>query len=372
MRAVIMMSSMPMRGMERNVVAVLPYLKAQGLDVRICTLNKKRDSALVQDFEKTGVERFDLEASRLLDRNAWKKFAEMIKDEQIDIIHAQDQDTILMAGFAHWRLKSKTVMSRHVLFEHAGNWKRKMRRDLVLNTARRRMDKVVAVSEAVRQDFAQLAKLPLEKIVTIYNGLDVEKFNIQDRRATKRAEMGWQDDEPIVIMVAALAEGKGHDLLIEAVPQIKAAIPNVKIKLAGKGPAADSIKAAAEPYMDVLEFLGERNDIPELLVASDVLVQTSWAEALPTALMEAGAASIPVVATDVGGSSEIVVDGETGYIVPKGDAGAVAKRLADVLNQPETAASMAQNARQRIVDLFSLEQQAKQTIALYERIVSGT
>jgi glycosyltransferase involved in cell wall biosynthesis len=366
-----MMSSMPMRGMERNVVAVLPYLKAQGLDIRFCTLSTRRDSALVQDFEKTGVERFDLGAKRLLDRQAWKKFAKMLKQEKIDIIHAQDQDTILMAGFAHWRLKAKTVMSRHVLVELAGNWRRKMRRDLVLNTARRRMDKVVAVSEAVRQDFANLANVPLDKIITIYNGLDVDKFDIRSRRQEKRLEMGWADNEQIVIMVAALTEGKGHDLLIKAIPQVKAAVPNVRIMLAGKGSQTDSIKALAEPYMDMVEFLGERNDIPELLVASDVLVQTSWAEALPTALMEAGAASLPVVATDVGGSAEIVVNCETGYIVPKGDADAIAQRLADVLNQPDSAALMGQKARQRIVDQFSLEQQAKQTIALYERIISG-
>lgn len=371
MRAVIMMSSMPMRGMERNVVALLPYLKTQGLDVRICTLSTRRDSALLQDFEKTGVERLNLDASRLLDRKAWGKFAQYLKDEQIDIVHAQDQDTILMAGFAHWRLKMKTVMSRHVLFELAGNWRRKMRRDLVLNTARRRMDKIIAVSEAVRQDFADLAKLPLNKIVTIYNGLDVDKFDIRDQRTAKRAEMGWSDDEQIVIMVAALAEGKGHDLLIEALPKIKEASPNIKIKLAGKGNEAEKLKAAAAPYQDIVEFLGERTDIPELLVASDVLVQTSWAEALPTVLMEAGAASLPVVATDVGGSAEIVVDGETGYIIPKGDAEAVAEGLAKVLKNPEDAQKMGQKARQRIVELFSLEQQAKQTIGLYERIVSG-
>jgi glycosyltransferase involved in cell wall biosynthesis len=101
-----------------------------------------------------------------------------------------------------------------------------------------------------------------------------------------------------------------------------------------------------------------------------VLVLPSWSEALPTVLIEAGAASLPVVATDVGGAAEIVKNGRTGYIVPPGEAATLADRLSHILQNPAKAQQMGQQARARVLRLFSLEQQARTTTALFERALN--
>jgi glycosyltransferase involved in cell wall biosynthesis len=248
--------------------------------------------------------------------------------------------------------------------------KEAVRAKLVLWAARYGANRLIAVSEAVKQNLAKQAGISLSKIETIYNGIDIERFNTQDKREVKRTELGWSGTDPIIIMVAVLRRGKGHELLFEAIPQLRAAIPNVQIKLVGDGELNQSLRQRAAPFGAAVEFLGQRMDVPDLLGASDLLVLSSWSEALPTVLIEAGAASLPVVATDVGGTTEIVVDGETGYIVPPGNSDKLAQRLIDVLQDLTGAKRMGQQAYTRVVRLFSLDQQAQKTAVLFERTLN--
>ncbi|NWF71308.1 MAG: glycosyltransferase family 4 protein [Chloroflexi bacterium] len=370
MRAVLMMSSLAMGGAERILVSVLPYLRATGLDVRLVTLNTRRDSPLTEDFVKSGIPRFDMGAKRMIDPDAWSRYVTMLRQEQIDIIHAQDQDTNIYAAAAHVRHGMPSVMTRHVLVEPMDTWKEATRARMVLTAAKYGFNRIVAVSEAVRQNFSKQAGIPLNRIETIYNGIEVERFATRHKREAKRAEMGWEKDTPIVIMVAVLRRGKGHEVLFEAVPQIQAAVPNVRIKLVGEGELSETLREQAKPYGDVVEFLGQRKDVPDLLGASDLLILPSLSEALPTVLIEAGAASLPLVATDVGGSAEIVESGKTGFIVPPGQAQPFAERIIHLLKNPVEARDMGERARARVVSMFSLEQQARQTVALYERILA--
>ena len=112
-------------------------------------------------------------------------------------------------------------------------------------------------------------------------------------------------------------------------------------------------------------------EIPELSRGSDLLIQASWSEALPTVLIEAGAASIPVVATNVGGSSEIVQDGVGGYLISPGDREALVKAVVDLLLNSEKARQMGEAAHRFIHETFSLEKQALATVGLYERVLNG-
>jgi glycosyltransferase involved in cell wall biosynthesis len=370
MRTLMMISSIAMGGSERILVSVLPYFKAQGIDIKLCTLNTRRDSPLTEQLEQTGIERFDLGARRMVDLKAWKRFAAFLREEKIEVVHAQDQDTNIYAALAHHRVGVTTLMTRHVLREPADTWKEDLRARMVLFAARHGFDKIVAVSEAVRQDFSKLAKIPLEHIETVYNGIEVDRFATRSQREAKRAEMGWTSDTPIIIMVAVLRRGKGHEVLFEAIPQITTAIPKAKIKLVGEGELSEPLREQAARFGNTVEFLGQRMDVPQLLGASDVLVLPSWGEALPTVLIEAGAASLPLVATNVGGSAEIVDNGKTGYIVPPGDATQLAQRVVEILQNPTLAQQMGASARERVVRMFSLAQQAKQTIALYERLLA--
>lgn len=369
MRVLMLLSSIAMGGAERNVVSVLPYLRDAGVDVILCTLNNRRDSALVDVFIKTGIERFDLGAKRLSDLRSWRKFISLIHAQRIDIVHAQDQDAIIYAGVSKWFANIRTLMTRHVLQESSWNWKFAIRSRLVLWLARHGFDRVVAVSEAVRHRFAIQAGVSFSKIDTIYNGIELEKFTSGKPRVELRKKLGWDPDRKIAIHVAVYRPEKGYDLLFEALPQILAAIPSFQIKLVGDDRLESAFRDKASLLGDAVEFLGQRMDVPELLSASDLLIQTSWSEALPTVLIEAGASSRPVVATNVGGTSEIVVDGGSGFVVEPGDASVLADRVVRILCSPGQAEAMGREAYNRVVKLFTLESQAGSTKKLYEDLL---
>lgn len=369
MRAILMISSLAMAGTERNIVSLMPYIRDEGVDLRLVSMNTRRDSPLAEEFAASGIPRFDLDAARMTDTAAWSRFTTMLREEQIDVVHAQDQDTIIYAALAHRRLGMPTAMSRHVLFEPADTAKEWARAQMVLFAAKHGFNRVVAVSEAVRQDFAKKTGLSLDKIETIYNGLPMARFDIDESRAALRTRFGWDANTPIVTMVAVLRRGKGHEVLFDAIPALRERVPNVKIMLVGDGEIEDKVRELAAPYSETVVFLGQRTDVPHILKASDALVLPSWAEALPTVLIEAGAAGIPAVSTDVGGAKEITLDGDTGYIVPPGDVAKLAERLADVLSDPDRAAQMGERARARVEATFSLQRQAAQFVDMYRRII---
>jgi len=370
MRVLLMISGIAMGGAERNVVSVLPYLKEiDGVTPLLGTLNTWRDSPLVEILAESRVRRFDLSAKRLIDPAAWKRFISLLDEQKIDIVSTQDQYTNLFGALAFWWTRVPIVMTRHVMCEPTDTFRETVKAKLMLWAARYGSHRLIAVSEAVRENLARQAGVPLSRIETIYNGIDVERFATRDQRDRKRAQMGWNPDQKIVLMVAVLRRGKGHEILFEAISQLKAEIPGVRIKLVGDGELNGSLRRQAEPFGDTVELLGERVDVPELLGASDALVLPSWSEALPTVLMEAGAACLPVVATNVGGAAEIVEEGRSGYLVRAGDAEQLADRLIRTLQNPEQARQLGEYARNHIAELFSLERQAKKMVSLYGSIL---
>lgn len=369
MRAAMMMSGMPMGGAERNIVSVLPYIRDLNVEVSLITLNTRRDSPLVDRLQQDGIPRHDLDARRMTDPGAVRRFFKLIRDQQLDIVHPHDQDTKVYAALARRLMGTPVVMTRHVLELPTDTFKELLRVHMVYWVSRFGADRVISVSEAVRQRFADQSHMKLDRITTIYNGIHVDQFDTRAQRSAKRAELGWAADTPVIIMVAVLRRGKGHEVLFEAIPQLLAAQPDVKIKLVGDGELANELRQQAQPYGDTVEFMGQRMDVPEVLGASDILVLPSWREALPTVLIEAGAAALPCVATDVGGASEIVLEGETGYLVQAGDSAALAERLITLLHDRDRACTMGAHAQERVQTTFSLEEQARQTAALYERVL---
>ncbi len=371
MRVLWMLSGIAMGGSERNIVSVLPYLRDCGITVMLCTLNTRRDSPLAQVFARTGIERYDVAARQMADPGALRRFSRLLSDLHIDLIHAEDQDTIVYAGLARRMLGIPAVMTRHVLEEPSSTWKETFRARLVLWSARFAMDRIIAVSEFVRRRFARQAGVPLSKIETIYNGIDLERFTPGPAREDLRNKLSWDARRPIAAFVSVMRPGKGFEVLFQAIPLIRASAPDFQVKIIGEGPLEAELRRQAVPLGDAVEFLGQRMDIPELLHASDLLIQASWSEALPTVLIEAGAAALPVVATDVGGSSEIVEHGKGGLIVPAGDAAALAASTVALLQSPERAAAMGRYASDFVHKTFSLPGQAERTIALYSRLLGS-
>jgi len=186
--------------------------------------------------------------------------------------------------------------------------------------------------------------------VVIPLGIDLDRFAVP-----KRAHEGR-----VIGNVARLVEQKDHRTLIEAMRSV----PEARLVIAGDGPLRGELERAAKGLP--VEFLGERDDVPELLAGFDVFAFPSRFEGLCLAVIEAQAAGVPVVATPVGGIRETVVDGETGLLVPVGDSAALAEAICSLLDDDELGVRVASGARHQAFVRFSLASMVQQTIRMYD------
>lgn len=233
---------------------------------------------------------------------------------------------------------------------------------------------LIAVSEDVRA--AVLDTMPgiqRDKISVISNRVDVSRYGKSRRRDEIRAELGFGEAEHLMTVMAILKTQKGHAVLLNALAKISARHPHLHVLIAGDGELRENLESQAREMSleGQVHFLGTRKDIPDLLSASDSFVLPSLWEGMPMALIEAMASGLPVVATDVSGTREVMVHGETGLMVPPGDAEQLARAIDQILLDPARARAMGAAGRRRIEASFSAQTQAKEYIALFERILAN-
>ncbi len=233
------------------------------------------------------------------------------------------------------------------------------------------VDGVICVSDGVRASYAR-SGIPERKLRAISNGIRPRRPR-PDRLGLRR-QLGLHPSARIALTVGRLVEQKGYDLLLRAAPRIVAEQHEAILAWVGVGPLEGELRAAvgALGLEGRVRFLGRRRDVPAILAASDVLVLPSRFEGLPLVALEAMAAGVPVVGTRVCGTSEVVVDGETGRLVEPGDAGALAVAVLAVMRDPERATRWGEAGRQRAARLFGAARMAARTAALYDELLRAS
>jgi glycosyltransferase involved in cell wall biosynthesis len=373
MRPLVLISGLAPGGAEQVTASFMIRLRRMGFGAPVCTVTSRHDGPLVDRLGEAGVERRDLGARRLADPRALARLLGLLRARDIDLVHAHGQDAGILAAAARKIGKVRLVITRHVLEEPVGNWRERARASLSLR-AFRQADTAVAVSSVAASDLSRLAALPLERIRVLHNGIDVDRYADPDPAAAREElvqSLSLPADSRLVVLPAVLRQGKGHDLLLDALPELRRRVPRVHVLFAGAGPLEDELRRRAEVHGDRVCFLGHRTDMPALMAASDLVVLPSRSEALPTVLMEAAAAGRPVVATRVGGVPEVVEDGATGLLVPPGDPDGLAAAMGRLLQDAGMARDLGARARRRAAASFSLERQAERTLALWEEVMAG-
>jgi glycosyltransferase involved in cell wall biosynthesis len=186
-----------------------------------------------------------------------------------------------------------------------------------------------------------------------------------------RFELGLEKFEHVIGAVGSLYAVKGHIHLIQALPDILRACPRTIVLLVGRGDLEGELKAEVgrRGLEAHVRFVGFRNDVPALLSLFDVFVLPSLSEGLSMALLEAMAAGKPVVATKVGGNAELVVDGDTGFLIPSESPAALAEKVICVLDDKIRAAGMGDRGRQRAHDKFSFQSMVDKYQEYYEQAI---
>jgi glycosyltransferase involved in cell wall biosynthesis len=236
--------------------------------------------------------------------------------------------------------------------------------------ANRMVDAVVANSEAVADDTRRHEAIDPAKLRVIRNGVEpIEMLPAADVLSRRRA-LGVADHEVLIGCVANYVPVKRHDLLIDAFASLRREGHQVRLILVGEGPLRADLQQQIDRLglQDCACLFGSVNDPQSLLSAFDLVVQGSRSEGLPNALLEAAAAARPIVATAAGGSSEIIIDGETGLLVPINDLDAIAAAIRRMVTDAGLRERLGLAARRRTETTFQMSRFVAEYAALYEEL----
>jgi glycosyltransferase involved in cell wall biosynthesis len=230
------------------------------------------------------------------------------------------------------------------------------------------VDRLICVSMGAARSMRRVG-VPSAKIAVVRNG--VPSAPEHPEPILMLTELRLPVGARLVLTVARFVEQKGHRFLLEAMPTILAACPTAQFLWVGVGPLKEVLQHEVRQrgLESAVRFLGQRDDVPALLVASDLVVLPSLYEGLPLIILEAMAAGRPVVATWTSGTDEAVLDGETGRLVPPGDPQALAAGVVEVLSSPELASRWGAAGRERWRREFTAERMVRQTAAIYENLL---
>lgn len=231
---------------------------------------------------------------------------------------------------------------------------------------------VTANAEAVRDDTLRREGGNPAKVRVIYNGLDVKHFNKPiTHRADVRRALGLNDDQVVIIIVANLIPYKGHSEIIDAMAQLLPRFPDIRLLVVGQDRGIGTAlkrQADSSGVARAIEWLGLREDIPDLLASADIYVSASHEEGFSNALLEAMGAGKPVVATNVGGTPEMLAQGELGLLVEPADADGLAKALAELISNPVMRLRLGKMAANRVAAQYSVDKMVEQYLLLYRSV----
>jgi glycosyltransferase involved in cell wall biosynthesis len=298
------------------------------------------------------------------DRRAVGHLRQLVDRHRIDVVHPHGYKADVYSFAATWPGRAALLCTSH-------NWpdrRLSMRMYAALDRfVLRRFDRVAVVSEVVASTLIR-SGVPLSRMALVRNGVNLERFRNAD--PALRRELGVS--HRTVGFVGRLVPAKGGDVFLRAAQRVLSAYPDVTFVMVGEGPAREEWEGLAwQLGIDGnVVFTGSRKDMPEVYASLDVMVLPSLIEAMPMSVLEAMAASRPVIATRVGAVPKLVIHGETGLLLEPGDADGLTTSILRVLRDPELARRLGESGHAHVAQHFSDAAMARSYIRLYEEAVS--
>ena len=289
-----------------------------------------------------------------------------MRQEHFDILYTNNHPlTMLWGSLLAWIARIPTrIMVVHQTRQPAARLRRWIANRLF------RFDAVIASADLQAGYLVRHEGLPLRRMCVIHNGIDANPFEAPVKDL--REEVGLCSGVPVVGIVAVMRPEKAHTVFLQAARIVADEVPNAKFLIVGDGPERERIELEIDSLelRDRVILYGMSNDMPAVMATINVVVLSSDAkvETFPVAIMEAMAASRPVVATRVGSLDELVLDGVTGYLVPPQSPSALAARVVSLLRNPMLARSCGEAGRARILSEFTLDAMVERTEQLFEKL----
>lgn len=351
-------------GLERMVIDLIGVQRAAGHHCRaICLF---QPSALGGELEAQGIEVQACRKRGGFDLAALRRLRGGLRATPGAVVHTHNAN-------AHYHTVAAAVglpIARLINTRHGmGAAQPRSRGEWLYRRAMRRTDTVAAVCEAARARFAQQGVAPRGRLLAVPNGIRIDRFPpaSEEHRTSLRSDLGLAPDTRVIGTVGRLNPVKDQATLLRAFARLRGDFCHAALVLVGDGASRGSLEsqAAAMGIGDAVHFLGDRSDVRELLQGFDVFALCSLSEGYSIALLEACASGLPIVATDVGGNREIVVDGRNGLLVPPARDDALADAFATLLRDPAGAAAMGCAGREWALREASIETMARRYDALY-------
>lgn len=350
-------------GLQQVVVTLCKYTDRKQFDIAVLCLRER--GVFAKELEEIGVPVHLLpQKEQGTDYFAFRKVAKFLRTEQVDIIHTHNTQPFI-DGVIGALLSRRIQTIIHT--DHARSFPDKKRYMFAEWLLSHFVTRIVGVSEHTSQNLVTYEKISPDKIMTIYNGIDPEPYSVVVDRQKYLHELGLPVDGPIIGLGVRLAQQKGITYLLQAMPALLSAFPNLSLIIAGEGELEADLKKEAESLniSKHVFFLGPRLDMPILLKTLDVYVLPSLWEGLPMVLLEAMAAGCPIVATNVGGNAIAVKNGINGTLVTSRDPGALAQAIIAMLHNDRQREEFARNGFELFQGKFSAEIMAQRYQKLY-------
>jgi glycosyltransferase involved in cell wall biosynthesis len=338
-------------------------LKARGHDVIVATRPGEIWAAKTRE---AGIAHYALSMSSEVDLRSVRRLVKILRTHRTQVVHAQKGKARTLAMIASLFVRIPVlVLNRGVSFPLDP-----LNR---LGYTTRRVTAIVAVCESIKQGLIRQG-VPGEKIEVIYSGTDTARFHPGVDGAGIRRELGLGPEHFLITQIGTRS-WKGNDDVLEAVAKIAPGFPHARVLFVGaRGGKAQVLqdKGAALGLGGRVSVFPYREDIPEILAASDVTVDASYEGlGLTGTLRESLAVGTPVIGTDIEGNPEIVRPGRTGLLVPPRDPGALAEALRQIAADPAGAEAMGRAGRMLVEEKFSTAVKVERTEALYRRLLAA-
>lgn len=361
-------------GPEKTILLSAAMADVARVRVTVCYLRDQRDGvfAIDQRASNAGVDYVEVRERHSFDPGVWRRLKRLIHDRQIDIVHAHDYKTDLLALLLARATGVQALATVHGWTGHSS------RERLFYYPADKRvlarLPRLIAVSSDIARELIEHGANPT-RITTILNAIDHRQFRRDPAKvAAARATLGFAPQHIVIGAVGRLEPQKRFDLLLDAFATLREQHPQLRLVIAGDGSLSKALDAQRRSLhlTGAVVLTGHVTDVRPLHHAFDLFVQSSDYEGTPNAVLEAMAMDTPIVATEAGGTAELVFDGEHGRIVPIGRADRLIDAMQWALANPVAMRAMADAARRRVEGELSFETRVRRVESIYQDMVGST
>ena len=369
MRVAQLIDSLTVGGAEKLQVTFMRTALSRGIQPTLITFKAYPEQHYYRELKSMGVEIIEIKGRNLFDPVLFRKLIQILRERKFDVLHTHLTYAIILGGIAGRLTGTPVVASIHNLNSYRYSWQYLESVSLRLFTDRR-----IAVGWMVAKTHQAYAKSYIDRfpIDVVQNPVEPALNLSQKEKLAVRTEIGADPSRLLLVTVGRLGKSKGYDDLLDAVDELRRTHPHILLAIAGAGSYLDAIteKIKSLKLDEHVRLLGLRSDVPRLLAASDIYVSASHAEGLPISILEAMAAGLPVVATDVG-DIPLIIKPEFGICVPAHQPGRIAAALRDLVENPEKRVSFGSKAREYVTQHHSPDVWLDQLLDIYNQVISA-